>query len=113
MEVLAFAKQRKPFQVQYGLKKHVKNAGIPVFTGILMAVYQYLRYLRYRSTLTGTPCKLQQQHDQGIDLENVLLKNVVLVLCLVVRRSACSEFLYECNTRFRKVRHLGYGASFS
>jgi hypothetical protein len=23
--------------------------------------------------------------------------NVVLVLCLVVRRSACSEFLYECN----------------
>jgi hypothetical protein len=23
--------------------------------------------------------------------------NVVLVLCLVVRRSACYEFLYECN----------------
>jgi hypothetical protein len=23
--------------------------------------------------------------------------NVVLVLCLVVRRSVCSEFLYECN----------------
>ena len=32
MEVLAFAKQRKPFQVQFG---------IPVFTGILMAVYRY------------------------------------------------------------------------
>jgi hypothetical protein len=27
--------------VQFGLKKHVKNTGIPVFTGILMAVYRY------------------------------------------------------------------------
>ena len=34
-EIFDFAKQRKPFQVQFGLKKHVKN------TGILMAVYQY------------------------------------------------------------------------
>jgi hypothetical protein len=31
-ETFDFVKQqRKPFQVQYGLKKHVKNAGIPVF----------------------------------------------------------------------------------
>jgi hypothetical protein len=27
--------------VQFGLKKHVKDTGIPVFTGILMAVYRY------------------------------------------------------------------------
>jgi hypothetical protein len=27
--------------VQFGLKKPVKNTGIPVFTGILMAVYRY------------------------------------------------------------------------
>jgi hypothetical protein len=27
--------------VQFGLKKIVKNTGIPVFTGILMAVYRY------------------------------------------------------------------------
>jgi hypothetical protein len=36
VEVLAFAKQRKPFQVQFGLKNTLK---IPVFTSILMAVY--------------------------------------------------------------------------
>jgi hypothetical protein len=44
-ETFDFAKQRKPFQVQFGLKKHVKNTGI----------YRYsdggIRYLRYRSTL--------------------------------------------------------------
>ena len=40
-ETFDFAKQRKHFQVQFGLKKHVKNTGIPVFTGILMAVYRY------------------------------------------------------------------------
>jgi hypothetical protein len=28
VEVLAFAKQRKPFQVQFGLKNPVKNTGI-------------------------------------------------------------------------------------
>ena len=27
-ETFDFAKQRKPFQVQFGLKKHVKNTGI-------------------------------------------------------------------------------------
>ena len=27
--------------VQFGLEKHVKNTGILVFTGILMAVYRY------------------------------------------------------------------------
>jgi hypothetical protein len=27
--------------VQFGLKNNVKNTGIPVFTGILMAVYRY------------------------------------------------------------------------
>jgi hypothetical protein len=27
--------------VQFGLKKNVKNTGIPVFTGILLAVYRY------------------------------------------------------------------------
>jgi hypothetical protein len=26
--------------VQFGIRKHVKNTGIPVFTGILMAVYR-------------------------------------------------------------------------
>jgi hypothetical protein len=29
------------FSSSVWLKKHVKNTGIPVFTGILMAVYRY------------------------------------------------------------------------
>ena len=33
----------------------------------------------------------------GQELGKRFALNVVLVFCLVVRRSVCSEFLYECN----------------
>jgi hypothetical protein len=59
VEVLAFAKQRKPFQVQFGLKKHVKNTGIYRYSDCGISVFGICDidplYLQDPSTIGHSP----------------------------------------------------------
>jgi hypothetical protein len=64
-ETFDFAKQRKPFQVQFGLKKHVKNTGIYRYSdgGISVFAISIHSMASYEGALLPTLlCSLQRYY---------------------------------------------------